>query len=106
MKIKVGNFRNEFETVEIPDNTFLITVDVITGDEVVKAFYRNESGQIRADVFDWGHRIAYMEPWDYYLDPTDERLMSAWQNRTTVNEPCAEDPEINAKTRSYYHQCG
>lgn len=87
MIIKVGNYMDEFMIKEVPDSTFLITVEVVSGDEIVRIFYRDEDNHIKGDVFDWGGRITSFEDFGYYLDPTDKEEMLSWSNRTSTYDP-------------------
>lgn len=38
MKIKILNFENEVNWIELPENTFEIEVTVISGDEIITAY--------------------------------------------------------------------
>lgn len=96
MFIKIGNYKDGFALMEVPDSTFLIDVMVVTGYEVAKVYYRDENKQIQSSVFnrrglfDCEGSEMYFTDLEYYVDPEDEDQMLSWHRRTSVYNPFGE----------------
>lgn len=84
MYIKYYDYTDEFETVEIPDNTEAIIVEVITGDEIVRAIYRDSDGNLDYEEFDSGGRnMDFMDNF-YVIDPKNKEEFEKWCNRESA----------------------
>lgn len=85
MKIKVGNYKDEFREIDLKDiNPMAILVDVITGDEEIKVIYRDEDEILHEDFYGCGGRTADFPDGSYLIDPLDEKEFVKWNSRISV----------------------
>lgn len=88
MNITIMNYRNEKVTVDVGDNVAIITIDVLSGDEVARVIDKDYTTTVYDSAYIVGNlRISdfYDGSYEVYNFQKEENLINnpLWKNRKT-----------------------